>query len=146
MHPGCSCRRSVIWRIQKGSDLTSIEQVSAALQNDLGGSGSSFEGYRLRRPRRDGRGFARDWALSLRRPLAPDFRKEGTRCPIRVAMLAVDRGAINRLFCFVLRARGELGKIDFDIHGPSLCLDVDVVNSKRLPDAWIGEAGTIADD
>src|SRR5258708_40013295 len=100
-----------------------------------GGSVSSFGGYHLRRLRRDGRGFARDWALSLRCPLAPDFREEGTRCSIRVAMLAADRGAINRIFCFVLRARGELGKIEFDIHGPSLCLDVNVVNSKRLPDA-----------
>ena len=73
------------------------------------GSGSSFEVYRLRR---DGRGFARNWALSLRRPLAPDFRKQGTRCPIRVAMLAADRGAINRLFCFASCQTG-IGKDRF---------------------------------
>jgi hypothetical protein len=51
-------------------------------------------------------------------------------------MLAANSGAINRPFCFVLRARWVLGKIDFDIHGPSLCLDVNVVNSKRLADDY----------
>jgi hypothetical protein len=49
-------------------------------------------------------------------------------------MLTPDRVAINGLFCFVLRARRKLGKIDLDIHTPSLCLDLHVVNSERIRD------------
>jgi hypothetical protein len=33
-------------------------------------------------------------------------------------------------FFVVLRTRRELGKIDFDIHTPSLCVDVNLVNSE----------------
>jgi hypothetical protein len=47
-------------------------------------------------------------------------------------MLAADRRAINRLFCFALRTRRELEKIDFDIHAASLCLDGNLVNSELV--------------
>jgi len=108
-----------------------------------GGSGSFLGGYRLRRLRRDGGRFGKRLGLIASPSSRAGFRKQGTHCTIRVAMLAADCGAINRPFCFVLRARREMGQIYFEFHSPSLCLDVNVVNSERLPDAWIGEAATI---
>jgi hypothetical protein len=72
-------------------------------------------------------------ALSFRRPLALNFCKQGTHCAIRVAVLAADRGAINRLFLLCASCQTGIEKDRFQYSClSSLCLGRKLVNSKRL--------------
>jgi hypothetical protein len=61
------------------------------------------------------------------------FRKQGTRCTIRVAMLAADRGAIKIGFFVLCFVPDGLGKIDFDI--PAILMSRGELGQLRLPDA-----------